>query len=63
MVVLARDITDRKQAEEELRRINAELEGYAHTVSHDLKGPLASTTLATSTLERLLSEKGLAIEG
>jgi signal transduction histidine kinase len=63
VVVLARDITDRKQAEEELRRINAELEGYAHTVSHDLKGPLASTTLATSTLDRLLSEKGLAIEG
>ncbi|HEY5495007.1 MAG TPA: PAS domain S-box protein [Candidatus Anoxymicrobiaceae bacterium] len=59
VVVLARDITDRKQAEEELRRINAELEGYAHTVSHDLKGPLASTALAAETLKRLLREKGL----
>ena len=42
-----RDITERKQAEEalahqtgELTRINAELEDFTHSVSHDLKEPL-----------------------
>ena len=41
------DISERKQTEQDLMRINEELEGYAHTVSHDLKGPLTSTVLAT----------------
>jgi PAS domain S-box-containing protein len=42
-----RDITDRKQSEEaiarqtdELTRMNAELEDFTHSVSHDLKEPL-----------------------
>jgi PAS domain S-box-containing protein len=42
-----RDITERKEAEnaisrqtEELTRINAELEDFTHSVSHDLKEPL-----------------------
>jgi light-regulated signal transduction histidine kinase (bacteriophytochrome) len=41
-----RDITERKRAEEasrqteELTRINAELEDFTHSVSHDLKEPL-----------------------
>lgn len=35
------DITDSKRAEEALRRANAELRGYADTVSHDIKGPWA----------------------
>jgi signal transduction histidine kinase len=63
VVVLSRDITERKEAEEVLQRINQELEGYAHTVSHDLKGPLASTVLAASTLKKILGEQGLAEEG
>ncbi len=44
---IAIDITDRKQAEEELKRTNAELkqknaemERFVYTVSHDLKSPL-----------------------
>ncbi|MHB8895054.1 MAG: sensor histidine kinase [Candidatus Geothermincolia bacterium] len=59
VVVMVRDITERKQAEEELKRINRELEGYAHTVSHDLKGPLTSTVLAASTMEKLMSSSGI----
>ncbi len=48
------DISERKRTEQDLMRINEELEGYAHTVSHDLKGPLTSTVLATSTLQRMV---------
>lgn len=47
-VLVFRDITERKQAEETVRRYTAELEtrneeldAFAHTVAHDLKGPLA----------------------
>ncbi|MFC5278747.1 PAS domain S-box protein [Halorubrum rubrum] len=34
------DITDRKRAEEQLRRTNRHLEGFAEVVSHDLRNPL-----------------------
>ena len=51
-----RDITERKAAEEALLRANKELEGYAHTVSHDLKGPLAVIALAAQTSTVLLNE-------
>ncbi len=47
--VLIRDISTRKQAEEDLRRSmtelelrNDELNAFAHTVAHDLKNPLAT---------------------
>lgn len=36
------DITERKQAEEELRKINEELKNFIHIVSHDLKTPIIS---------------------
>lgn len=41
---------ERKRAELDLRRVNAELEGYARTVSHDLRSPLSAITLACEVL-------------
>ena len=52
VVAVARDITARKQVEEELCRMNDELRGYAQTVSHDLRGPLASLLATIGLLER-----------
>ena len=51
-----RDITEWKAAGKALLRANEELEGYAHTVSHDLKGPLTVIALAANTFEGLLKE-------
>jgi signal transduction histidine kinase len=59
---VSRDITERKKAERELKRINAELEGFAHTVSHDLKGPISTIMGANLVLQNVLrkSEEGEA---
>lgn len=50
------DITEQKEREEEVRRANAELMGYAHTVSHDLKIPITDVTLAAWTLDQLMDQ-------
>ncbi|MHB8780925.1 MAG: histidine kinase N-terminal 7TM domain-containing protein [Candidatus Geothermincolia bacterium] len=47
------DVSDLHHVEKELKRINEELDGYAHTVSHDLKGPLAAIGLAIDSVEML----------
>ena len=53
VVHLIRDITERKRAEERLKRINKELESYAHVVSHDLKGPISIMISSISALDGL----------
>ncbi|MCM8612298.1 ATP-binding protein [Accumulibacter sp.] len=66
------DITERKQAEVELRRSNAELEQFSYAISHDLRQPLRMIAsylqlLGTSLADRLNDEQGayfgFAIEG
>jgi PAS domain S-box-containing protein len=56
------DITDRKQAEEELQRINKELNNFVDVVSHDLKNPIMSIQgfcfLLSEQFGEQLGEKG-----
>lgn len=49
------DVTERRAAEEKLQRANAELQGFAHTVSHDIKGPLAAAMVAKDVAVDILS--------
>jgi signal transduction histidine kinase len=51
---ILRDITEKKMRERELERVNAELRGYAHTVSHDLKNPLHEVSFSAHTLDMLM---------
>jgi len=48
------DISERKRVEDELQKVNVELEGFAHTVSHDLRGPLTVMTFAAEMISRSL---------
>lgn len=54
-LVTMHDITGQREAQEELERINTDLDVYAHTVSHDLKSPLAALQLASESLERFIT--------
>jgi len=47
-------------AMQELSRLNRELDGYAHVVSHDLKGPLTDIMLANELLRDKLESGGMS---
>lgn len=51
-------IAEKEEAEEELLKLNRELDAYAHTVSHELRNPLSGIYLAVEWLERLAGESG-----
>ena len=53
---IVRDVTRRKRGEEKLNGLNAELDAFARTVSHDIKGPLASIAMSIELLEGLVAE-------
>lgn len=55
---IARDITERKGAEEALKEKNLEVERFVYTVSHDLKSPLITIMTFLSYLEEDLSSGG-----
>ncbi len=58
--VIARDITERKRAENELRRANQDLEQFAYSASHDLQEPLRTIKIYSELLADHLSS---AVEG
>lgn len=64
LILVARDITERKEAEQKLRqtledleRSNAELEQFAYVASHDLQEPLRMISSFLQLLERRYKDK------
>ncbi len=53
----ARDITDRKRAEEELTRSNEDLQQFAYVASHDLQEPLRNVASCLQLLEKKYKNK------
>ncbi len=65
-LIVLRDITARRQAEQvlkeyarELEARNTELDAYAHTVAHDLKGPLSAVIGYSSLLAAGVGKKSV----
>ena len=56
-MVVARDISEQKKAEEELKRSNLELQQFAYVASHDLQEPLRMTISYLSLLQRRYADK------
>jgi len=57
VIASVRDITQRKQLENALRRSNAEMEAFTYSVSHDLRAPLRGIVGFTSILEEDYRDK------
>lgn len=59
---IARDISDRKRAEAELRRANADLEQLAYSATHDLQEPIRNISVYAEVMNRrygpTLDERG-----
>lgn len=51
LVGISRDITERKEKEQQIEEKNAELERFTYTVSHDLKSPLVTISSFIGYLE------------
>ena len=54
---IARDISQRKRAEQELKRVNQDLEQFAFSVSHDLREPLRSIRAYSELLGERFADK------
>jgi len=52
VVLVFRDISERKSAEKELKRSNEELQRFAYVAAHDLKSPLRAVSSMTTMLAR-----------
>jgi signal transduction histidine kinase len=59
IVVVVRDISERKQIEHDRERLIADLNAYAHTVAHDLKNPVGVIIGFADMLERDLTSFSL----
>ncbi len=59
-LITTRDVTDRKQAEEEREKLIEELDAYAHTVAHDLKSPMSTVIAYVDMIEFLGQEHAIA---
>ncbi len=56
-IVVNRDITEKKQAEQELQRSNADLEQFAYAISHDMRQPLRMVSSYLTLLESSLDQQ------
>ncbi len=57
------DITEQREAEDELRESNEEIQRYAYIVSHDLRAPLVNVMGFTSELQETRSDIRAALQG